>query len=116
MGGTQENVTITASCGDISAECIVRCKPGGTVTEPSGSGNSGTGQSAAIEPGDIGTVINASSGLNVRSGPGSNHNKIASILNGSKVTILEDTGTGWYKIDYGKNKTGYVSADYISVK
>jgi len=61
-------------------------------------------------------VISASSGLNIRSGPGSNYEKIASADNGAEVTILEDTGTGWYKIDYGNGKVGYVSSDYVKVK
>ena len=62
-----------------------------------------------------GTIVNAGSGLNVRSGPGSSYDKIASIKNGDRVTILEDDGSGWYRVDIGGGVTGYVSSDYVSV-
>ena len=29
--------------------------------------------------------------------------------------ILEDDGSGWYKVDIGGGVTGYVSSDYVSV-
>jgi uncharacterized protein YgiM (DUF1202 family) len=61
-------------------------------------------------------VVGAGSGLNVRSGPGSNYEKVASIENGNSVVILENTGTGWYKIDYGNGKIGYASVNYIQPK
>ena len=63
-----------------------------------------------------GVITDAGSGLNIRSGPGSSHEKIASAENGSEVTVLEDTGTGWYKIDYGNGKIGYASKDFIKLK
>ena len=61
-------------------------------------------------------MVGAGSGLNVRSGPGSNYEKVASIENGNSVVILENTGTGWYKIDYGNGKIGYASVNYIQPK
>lgn len=108
-GSTREIVTITATCGGQSAECIVRCNGSGT------GGSTGGSTGGAVSPNSTGTIVNAGSGLNVRSGPGSSYEKIASIQNGNKVIILEDAGGGWYKIDYGNGKTGYVSSDYVSV-
>jgi len=102
-GTATKRVTITASCGDVSASCIVRCNPSASTAKPSGP----------VSPNTKG-VINAEKGLNVRSGPGSEYDKVASVSNGAKVTILEDTGTGWYKIEYGNGKTGYVSSEYVS--
>lgn len=120
--------TLTATAGDKSAECVVFCKGSGTGGSTSGSsgsssgstsGNSGssggtssTGPVAANTPG---TISNAGNGLNVRSGPGSSYEKVASIKNGDKIIILEDTGSGWYKIDYGGGGVGYVSSDYVTV-
>ncbi|MGE4276140.1 MAG: SH3 domain-containing protein [Lawsonibacter sp.] len=110
--------TITAACGDQSAQCTVYCKPSGTSTGDSagdstgGSTGSGTG---SVAPNTPGTIINAGSGLNIRSGPGSSYEVIASAANGAAITILEDSGNGWYKIDYGGGKTGYVSSGYVSV-
>lgn len=92
-------VIITAACGDVTAQATVYCKAASSTTVPSGT---------------RGTVVNASTGLYVRSGPGKTYDKVASILNGSKVTIVGEED-GWYKIIYTGNKTGYVSKDYISL-
>lgn len=106
-GSAQVKVTITATAGDKSAQCTVYCRPGssGSAT-PSGSGSTGV-------------VSNAENGLNVRSGPGSENPAIASLSNGTAITILEDTGTGWYKISFvgagGRATEGYVSKDYVTV-
>ena len=45
--------------------------------------------------------------LNVRSGPGSSHEKVASLSSGAQVEILEKLD-GWYRI-----VNGYVSSEYI---
>lgn len=107
--GEKVVVTVTATAGGVSAECIVRCN---SSAVPPNSG-SGSGSGSAVAGNTSGKVVGAGSGLNVRSGPGSNYTKVASITNGTSVVILEDSGNGWYKIDYGSGKTGYVSADYI---
>lgn len=104
-GSSQVKVTITATAGDKTAECTVFCRAGGG----SGSSSSGT----------TGTVTGAGSGLFVRSGPGSENEAIATILEGNTVTILEDMGNGWYRISFigsgGRATEGYVSKDYIRV-
>lgn len=53
-------------------------------------------------------LVSASS-LNVRSGPGSTHEKVRTLSSGAQVEILE-TLDGWYRIE-----GGYVSADYIQI-
>ncbi len=111
--------TVTAVAGDKQAECTVYCRGSGSAPSSGGStpatGGSGTttGPVAANTPG---TIVNAGSGLNIRSGPGSEYEKVASASNGAQIVILEDTGTGWYKIDYGGGKVGYVSSSFVSVK
>ena len=53
--------------------------------------------------------------LNMRSGPGTGFDKVATLSNGAVVDIV-GIDTGWYKITYN-DKTGYVSSDYmITVK
>lgn len=95
-----KKVTITAACGDVSAEAVVYCKAtAGGVTPSSGT---------------QGTIINAEKGLNIRSGPGREYDKVASATNGARVTILGEEN-GWYKIVYSGNKSGYVSKDYVSI-
>jgi hypothetical protein len=112
-GSSQADVTITATCGGITAQCVVTCPPGSTYKhETSTSTANGT-----VTAKSVGVVVNAGDdGLNIRSGPGSSYERVASAVNGATLTILEDTGTGWYKITYNGNKTGYVSSDYVSIK
>ena len=47
------------------------------------------------------------SALNIRSGPGTNYDKLGVLQYGQSVTILENKG-GWYRIP-----SGWVSASYI---
>ena len=112
-------VIITVSAGDLSLESTVYCK-GVTATEPpvtnppasqapSGSGSITVGQQATVD---------ATGGLNVRSGPGTTYDRIASLTNGATVNVLEDAGGGWYKISFrgnnGTNMEGYVLGEYLS--
>lgn len=48
--------------------------------------------------------------LNVRSGPDTGYDKVATIRGGTVVDILADLGNGWYQID-----SGYVSAEYVTL-
>lgn len=58
--------------------------------------------------------VNIRSGsLNVRSGPGTQYGKIASLYAGEPVLLLSTSG-GWSRILYHGAKTGYVSAQYLS--
>jgi uncharacterized protein YgiM (DUF1202 family) len=60
-----------------------------------------------------GTVVNCTSGVNVRSGPGTSYSIIGSAPKGATYTVTGQSGS-WYKIVYG-SKTGYISASYFSV-
>lgn len=119
-GSAQVKVTITATAGDKTAQCTVYCRGGstGTATPPSTTTPGTTTPGTSLSSGSTGRVTNAEYGLNVRSGPGSSYDAIASLTNGSTVTILEDTGSGWYKVTFvgngGRDAEGYVSKDYIS--
>ena len=58
--------------------------------------------------------VNIRSGsLNVRSGPGTQYEKSASLYAGEQVLLLSTSG-GWSRILYHGTKTGYVSAQYLS--
>ena len=56
-------------------------------------------------------VVNVSSSLNVRSGPGTGYSAIGRLSNGAQVTIIGASGD-FYKIQYGSG-TGYVAKAYI---
>ena len=118
-GTTQQRVTVTASCGGLQAECVVFCRAqnaGSTTGDEGGSGTPGGGTSTGtVTAGSKGTIVNAGGGLNIRSGPGTSYDKVASAQNGAEVTILGEEN-GWYQIKYNNTDTGYVSKDYVSVK
>ena len=115
---------ITASVGDLSIQSKVSCS-GVTSTEPPVTDTPASEPPSTQPPvsggstvGRPGTIVNADSGLNVRSGPGISYDRIGSLFNGQSVNVLEDAGNGWYKISYaGSNGTaeGYVSSDFISL-
>ena len=117
-------VTITATAEGLSLESTVYCRGVAAteppVTQPPASDPPPTQPSS--NPGNVtvgrqGTIVNASGGLNVRSGPGTSYNRIGSLFNGDTVNVLEYAGDGWYKISYtGNNGTveGYIMGDYIS--
>ena len=70
----------------------------------------GTAVTPTPEPSTGTTMyVNAKSGLNVRSGPGTNYSIITALINGTKVTVYE-TSNGWSRI--GTNR--WVSSEYLS--
>ena len=89
-------VTITASWNGLSASCTVSCAPAAQVGE----------------------VVDAEAGLNVRSGPGTGYDVIGGLANGASVVVLE-VQDGWCHVLYsnksGQAATGYVSGDYLEV-
>ncbi len=114
-GGGLVRVTVTATCGDKTAQCVVYCRtsnPGGQTQTEQGGSSSGGG--APVAPNTPGTIVNAGSGLNVRSGPGREFDRVASISNGARVTILGEEN-GWYQIEYSPGAKGYVSGEYVAV-
>ena len=58
------------------------------------------------------TVYCTVSGLNVRSGKGTQYSTVGSLSYGQAVTVV-DTSNYWYKIKYG-NGYGYASSKYLS--
>lgn len=52
--------------------------------------------------------------LNVRKEPGIDAKRIGYIDSGERVKLLEDLGE-WLKVQYTSDRTGYVSAQYVSV-
>ncbi|MGN1032349.1 MAG: SH3 domain-containing protein [Intestinibacter sp.] len=55
--------------------------------------------------------VNATVGLNVRSGPGTSYSKLGKLSYKEKVTVLSTSGE-WSKINYN-GKTGYVHSSYL---
>lgn len=59
------------------------------------------------------TVVNVSSVLNVRKGPGTNYAVIGKLNPNARIKVV-DTAKGWHMILYGTG-VGYVSADYVKL-
>lgn len=70
------------------------------------SSSSGSSQSGGITK-----YVNATVGLNVRTGPSTSYSKIGKLDYKDKVTVLS-TSNGWSKINYD-GKTGYVNSSYL---
>ena len=87
-------VTITASCGELTAECTVICSDAACT----------------------GVVTDAENGLNVRSGPGTDYTAIGFLPNEAQVIVLHEQD-GWYQVLYLNDKQqaaiGYVSGNYL---
>ena len=59
-----------------------------------------------------GLVETDGSPLNVRSGPGTDYDKVTSLNDGAVVTIV-GIDNGWYKVKTNGGSVGYVSSDYM---
>ena len=112
-----QRVTITAAAGEKTASVTVYCTgsaAGGSTSSPSANPSSG-----GITAGATGKITGASSGLRVRSGPGTSYDVVASLVNGSEITVVAAADGGWYQISFtgsgGRSTTGYILGEYISV-
>ena len=56
--------------------------------------------------------VNASVGLNVRSGPSTSYSRVGTLANKTQVTVVSTSGS-WSKIQSG-SLTGYVSNSYLT--
>ena len=87
--GTQ--VTVTASWNGLTASCLVQCQP-------------------AVF---IGTVVDADTGLNVRSGGGTEYPVTGGLANGAQVVVVAISKNGWYHI-HSLHADGYAAEGYVS--
>lgn len=127
-------VNVTATCGNVSATCIVRCAAGSTPASPEPSGSPSPSPSPSTSPSASpspstspggGTlspgparVANTGTGLRVRSGPGTNYEAVASLVDGDDVQIVRAAENGWYEITFkgtsGQDTPGYVLGEYLT--
>ncbi len=83
------------------------------IPTPDGTPAPDSASSAPEEPPAVRSgIADADGGLNMRSGPGSDHEVIAVVPKGAALTVLEDAGDGWYRAEYG-GAEGFVSKDYV---
>ena len=88
-----------------------------TIDGSSDSGNQGSGTGGTTTETKKGTVNDDY--VNVRSGAGTEHNRVTSLSKGTAVTIIgeekDSSGATWYKIQYAGGE-GYMHSDYITVE
>lgn len=117
-GSDEVSVTITASAGGQTASCTVRCTGDGTGENITPSGGETQPSGTSLAPNTEAVITGATGGLNIRSGPGTEYTTKASTSDGATVTVLEDMGNGWYRIEYstggGNYEEGYVMGDYLA--
>ena len=108
-------LTYNGRFGYVSADYV-------KVTDKEDSGNTGDntgGTSSKPVTFQMGTTT-APSGLNVRSGPGTNYSRLTTLPKGTAVTITGSAkasdGKVWYKYQYSAAKDGYICSDYVTVK
>lgn len=129
--GKYHNAYITATVGDVSAQCVVRVQsrkqndppaqsPAPAASDPPATATTTPPPSGGSGPvvGRPGTIVNAELGLRVRSGPGTSYEILASLTNGTSVNVLAAADGGWYQISFagsgGSTMTGYVLGEYVS--
>ena len=115
-GSAAASAVITAALGDQTVSCAVTCEGAGDpVVVPDPQPSTGT-----IAPNTLCVITNAEGGLRIRSGPGTTYDVLVSTQNGAYVTVLEDAGDGWYKIQYtstgGRTAVGYLKHEYVTPK
>jgi uncharacterized protein YgiM (DUF1202 family) len=65
--------------------------------------------------GKVATVATSGSRLNVRSGAGTSHSRIASLADGEEVIVLSSSG-GWARVLFRGAALGYVSEEYLATR
>ena len=84
---------------------LLRINTGGQGT-PSSNINTSTTTSRA-------KVANTGGkGVNLRSGPGKNYEKVGAYSDGTTVTVLDESNSAWWKVKVG-NATGYMASQYL---
>ncbi|MCC0667403.1 MULTISPECIES: C40 family peptidase [unclassified Clostridioides] len=82
----------------------------GTNLSDSTSGNSGNSSSNLVKD----TKVVTAKSLNLRTGPGTGHSKVATLSYGTEVGSISENG-GWTKVNHD-DQTGYVSSQYLAEK
>lgn len=89
------------------------------IQEVSGSQNSVSDNQEEEEPSVAVTVLvavpNATSSVNVRSGPGTEYNRLGSAYSNNEYEVLEILSSGWTKLLYS-DQEAYINSEYVDYK
>lgn len=96
---------------------LVECE-GNTESEGSGSENEGNENNGNENEGSAGELneqyrVIATSGVNVRKGPGTSYSVITAVIKGTIVTVTAKDNSGWYAVTLSSGTKGYIKKDYL---
>ncbi len=87
---------------------------GGSSSSGSGSGGSSSGQGGAGSSAVTGATVTADL-LRLRQSAGTSSAILANLPHGTVLTVLDTSTSGWVKVQTADGKTGYVSAQYVTL-
>jgi len=90
-----------------------------TTTTPTTTTPTTPTNGVALASGSVAKIVNVSTAVNVRSGPGTTYSRLGTAAKNSTYTAIKQNvkgtdGANWYELTYN-GKTGYVRYNYISI-
>ena len=112
--GSWYKIKYGSGYGYVHKDYIKVTSSGSTGSTGSGSQNNNSSNNNGSTVTEKDGIINATDGLRVREGAGTN-TKILGVLNHGSAVKIVDTNGSWYKVKYGSGY-GYVHKDYVTIK
>ena len=78
------------------------------------SSKSGSDTGKAAESKTVKTIVVKTDNVNLRTGPGTKFAKVGKANKGQQFTVAKESG-GWYYVNIGQGKFGWIIAQYVSV-
>lgn len=116
-GGTNAGAG-TASSSPVSSACFSSSAQSSSAVSSEGNAgrsDSGTGASDSGTAGITGASVTADV-LRLREQPNTTSKVLANLVNGTSLQVLSAPASGWVKVQTPDGKSGYVSADYVSIR
>ena len=104
QSGSWCRISVDGATGYIYADFLTRDGAAAANSEPQ--------QSAAPDLSVGNATVTGGSSINVRSGPGTGYNRVATVAQNKRVTLLAEEG-GWFKVSFD-GATGYILGTYLA--
>lgn len=89
--------------------------PASQLVNSETSPKSGSDTGKAAEAKTVKTIVVKTDNVNLRTGPGTKFAKAGKANKGRQFTVVKESG-GWYNVNLGQGKFGWIIAQYVSVK
>lgn len=119
--GTDTAAIDTAAAGEPAPEdnTAADAQPAGDTAAVQEQAADGTATAPGEEPAQTGTgpqyVVSAQTAANVRSGPGTGNDVVASLPSGTLLEVTGEAQDGWYPIRSETGVEGYIKENYITM-